>query len=59
MGAGVISAGMIGFGDVEYSIAITIGMGKNDYRFQPDAILEKANRKLSMGEVHGRDQVVK
>ena len=59
MGAGVICAGMIGFGDVEYSIAITIGMGKNDYRFPPDAILEKANRKLYMDKVHGRDQVVK
>ena len=46
------------FGDVELSVTITIGVEENDFQSPPDAILEKADRKLYMGKVHGRDQVV-
>ena len=46
------------FGDVEFSITITIGVEENDFQSPPDVILERADRKLYMGKVHGRDQVV-
>ena len=46
------------FGDVDYSITITIGVEENDYRSTIEQILDRADRKLYMGKVGGRDQVV-
>lgn len=46
------------FGDADYSITITIGVEEYDFQSSPDVILDKADRKLYMGKVHGRDQVV-
>lgn len=46
------------FGDAAFSITITIGVEENDFQSPPDVILEKADRKLYMGKVNGRDQVV-
>lgn len=46
------------FGDVDFAITITIGVEEYDFRSKPDMILEKADRKLYMGKMNGRDQVV-
>ena len=46
------------FGDIDYSITITIGVEENDYRSTIEQILDRADRKLYMGKVGGRDQVV-
>ena len=46
------------FGDVDYSITITIGVEENDFHSTMEEILDRADRKLYMGKVHGRDQVV-
>ena len=46
------------FGEIDYSITITIGVEENDYRSSIEQILDRADRKLYMGKVGGRDQVV-
>ena len=46
------------FGDVDFNITITIGVEEYDFRSTKDAVLERADRKLYMGKVHGRNQVV-
>ena len=46
------------FGEIDYSITITIGVEEYDFRSTTEAILDRADRKLYMGKVHGRDQVV-
>ena len=46
------------FGDVDFSITITIGVEENDFQSTMEDILDRADRKLYMGKVHGRDQVV-
>ena len=42
----------------EFSITITIGLEENDFRSSIDQILEKADKKLYMGKVAGRNRVV-
>lgn len=46
------------FGDVDFSITITIGVEEYDFQSPTEAILDKADRKLYMGKVGGRDRVV-
>ena len=46
------------YGDIEYSVTITIGVEENDYQSSMEEILHQADRKLYMGKVGGRDQVV-
>ena len=43
---------------MDYSITITIGVEENDFKSSMDQILDRADRKLYMGKVSGRDQVV-
>ena len=42
----------------EFSITITIGLEENDFKSSIDRILEKADKKLYMGKVAGRNRVV-
>ncbi len=44
--------------DDSFIITITIGVEEYDFRSTPDAILGKADQKLYMGKMNGRDQVV-
>lgn len=46
------------YGDIEYAVTITIGVEENDYQSTMEEILHQADRKLYMGKVGGRDQVV-
>lgn len=46
------------YGDIEYGVTITIGVEENDYQSTMEEILHQADRKLYMGKVGGRDQVV-
>ena len=46
------------FGDVNFSITITIGVDDYDFQSATDVILDRADRKLYMGKVGGRDRVV-
>ena len=46
------------FEDVDFSITITIGVEENDFKSSMNQILDRADRKLYMGKVSGRDQVV-
>jgi PleD family two-component response regulator len=46
------------FGDIDYSITITIGVEENDFKSTLEQILDRADRKLYMGKVGGRDRVV-
>lgn len=46
------------FGDIDFSITITIGVEEYDFQSPTEAILDRADRKLYMGKVHGRNQVV-
>lgn len=46
------------FGEIEYSITITIGVEENDFNSTLEQILDRADRKLYMGKVGGRNQVV-
>ena len=46
------------FGDVDFSITVTIGVEEYDFRSDTEYILDRADRKLYMGKVHGRNQVV-
>ena len=46
------------FGEVDYSITITIGVEEYDFQSATETLLDRADRKLYMGKVHGRDQVV-
>ena len=46
------------FGDNEFMITITIGVEEYDFRSSLEEILEKADQKLYMGKLGGRDQVV-
>ena len=48
----------ISFEGNEFSITITIGLEENDFRSSIDRILEKADKKLYMGKVAGRNRVV-
>lgn len=44
--------------DVDFNITITIGAEEYDFVSTTEAILDKADRKLYMGKVGGRDRVV-
>lgn len=46
------------FGEIDYSITITIGVEENDFKSTLEQILDQADRKLYMGKVGGRDRVV-
>ena len=46
------------FGEVKFSITITIGVEENDFHSPPNELLDRADRKLYMGKVQGRDRVV-
>ena len=46
------------FEDVDFSITITIGVEENDFKSSMSQMLDRADRKLYMGKVSGRDQVV-
>ena len=46
------------FGDTDFSITITIGVEEYDFKSPTEAIVDRADRKLYMGKVHGRNQVV-
>ena len=46
------------FGDIDFSITITIGVEEYDFQSPTKDIVDRADRKLYMGKVHGRDQVV-
>ena len=46
------------FDTIDYTITITIGVEENDYHSSMLEILDRADRKLYMGKVRGRDQVV-
>ena len=46
------------FGDIDYSVTITIGVEENDFKSTLEQILDRADRKLYMGKVGGRDRVV-
>lgn len=46
------------FEGVDFSITVTIGVDEYDFQSSLDATLEKADRKLYMGKVSGRNQVV-
>ena len=46
------------FGEVDFGITITIGVEENDFESPIDQILDRADRKLYMGKVGGRDRVV-
>ena len=48
----------ISFEGNEFTITITIGLEENDFRSSIDRILEKADKKLYMGKVAGRNRVV-
>lgn len=42
----------------DFSITITIGIEENDFKSPVDVILDKADKKLYMGKVSGRNRVV-
>jgi len=46
------------FGEVDFSVTITIGLEENDFQSSMEQILDRADRKLYMGKVGGRDKVV-
>ncbi len=46
------------FGESECFVTITIGVEENDFKSTLEQILDRADRKLYMGKVGGRDQVV-
>ena len=46
------------FGENHFRITITIGVEEYDFQSPTDALLDRADRKLYMGKVHGRNQVV-
>ena len=46
------------FGEAEFSITITIGVEEYDFKSTMQVILDKADRKLYMGKVQGRNRVV-
>ena len=46
------------FGEIHYSVTITIGVEENDFHSTLEQILDRADRKLYMGKVSGRDRVV-
>ena len=46
------------FGEIDFSITITIGMEENDFKSSMDELFNQADRKLYMGKANGRDQVV-
>ena len=46
------------FGDVDFSVTITIGVEEYDFQSPTKVIVEHADRKLYTGKVQGRDRVV-
>ncbi len=46
------------FGETDYTVTITIGVEENDFHSTLEQILDRADRKLYMGKVGGRDRVV-
>ena len=46
------------YGDIDFSIRITIGVEENDFRSSMEELFDRADRKLYMGKANGRDQVV-
>ena len=46
------------YGDIDFSITITVGVEENDFRSSMEQIFDQADRKLYMGKANGRDQVV-
>ena len=48
----------INFNGVAFNITITVGVEENDFQSTLEVILDKADRKLYLGKVGGRDKVV-
>ena len=46
------------FEGTDLSISITVGVEEYDFQSDTERILDRADRKLYMGKMHGRDQVV-
>lgn len=46
------------FGNLDFNVTITIGVEENDFQSTLEQILDRADRKLYMGKVGGRDRVV-
>lgn len=46
------------FGDVDFSITVTVGVEENDFQSSVEEILEQADQKLYRGKMNGRNQVV-
>ena len=46
------------FDDVDFSITITAGVEEYDFNSPVEDVLDRADRKLYMGKVGGRDRVV-
>ena len=46
------------FGDIDFSITITIGVEENDFQSSMEKLFNQADRKLYMDKANGRDQVV-
>ena len=46
------------FGENDFAVTITIGVEENDFQSTLEQILDRADRKLYMGKVGGRDRVV-
>ena len=46
------------FGDIDFSIRITIGVEENDFRSSMEELFDRADRKLYMGKANGRNRVV-
>ena len=46
------------FGDLDFSITITVGVEENDFRSSMEELFDQADRKLYMGKANGRNQVV-
>ena len=48
----------LSFEDKEFSVTITIGIEENDFRSPMEEILDRADKKLYMGKIGGRNRVV-
>ncbi len=46
------------FGDIDFSITVTIGIEEYDFRSPMETLFDQADRKLYMGKANGRNQVV-
>ena len=48
----------LSFDGHDFSITITIGVAENDFTSTMHELMEQADKKLYLGKIHGRDQVV-